>query len=237
MSNAMSLDAQVSRFGFYSAVIVLITGVVALLLPLDVPEGYTAAHADRISWLNDNRGAFIGAWLNQIVAMLTLSGVFFSIAWQIKGKKPLRAMLAGITVLISVVAFIIPKFMAVWTIPLLAETAVAGGAGAEMSSTLLLLLNVTIPFSLYTSFDFLGFWLYAVFALLAAGPLYGESVSTKVAAVSLGAFGLFYQVAFLVLLGGGIAATEINEYFLGISGLLIITVIALLFEFRRGAAD
>jgi hypothetical protein len=58
-------------------------------------------------------------------------------------------------------AFVIPKFMAVWTIPLLAEAADSGGAGAAMAATLLPLLNVSIPFSLYTSFDYLGFWLYS----------------------------------------------------------------------------
>ncbi|MEP5567667.1 MAG: hypothetical protein ABJN62_07535 [Halioglobus sp.] len=237
MSETITLDHRIFRFGFRCAVVVLLTGVIAMFLPLDVPEGYNAEHADRIAWLNANRGAFIGAWVNQIAAMLTLSGVFFCVAWQIRGKNPLRAILAGMTILLSVVAFIVPKFMAVWTIPLLAETAAAGGVGAEMSDTLLLLLNVTIPFSLYTSFDYLGFWLYGVFALLAAGPLFGESTGSKVAAVSLGLFGLFYQLAFLVLLAGGIAATEINEYFLGISGLLIISVIALLFEFRRAAAN
>lgn len=235
MSRARTLDEQIFRFGFYSAVAVLLTGVIAVFLPLDVPEGYTAAHADRIAWLNANRGLFVGAWANQIVAMLALSAVFFCVAWRIRGKTQLGAILAGMIVLISVVAFIIPKFMAVWTIPLLAEAAAAGGAGAEMSSTLLLLLNVTVPFSLYTSFDYLGFWLYALFALLAAGPLFGESKGSKVAAISLGLFGLLYQIAFLMLLAGAISATEINDYFLGIAGLLIITVIALLVEFRPGS--
>ena len=237
MTEAITLDHRVFRFGFRCAVGVLLTGVIAMFLPLDVPEGYNAEQVDRIAWLNANRGAFIGAWVNQIVAMLTLSGVFSCVAWQIRGKNPLRAILAGVTILLSVVAFIIPKFMAVWTIPLLAETAAAGGVGAEMSGALLLLLNVTIPFSLYTSFDFLGFWLYGVFALLVARPFFGESLASKVAAGALGLFGLLYQVAFLMLLGGGIAATEINVYFLGISGLLVISVIALLFEFRNGAAN
>jgi hypothetical protein len=54
-------------------------------------------------------------------------------------------------VLMSAVAFIIPKFIAVWTIPLLADTITADGVDVEMADALLLLLNVSIPFSLFTS--------------------------------------------------------------------------------------
>jgi hypothetical protein len=237
LNKQISLDYQVNRLGFWCAVIVLATGVIAMALPLDAPEAYNAEHADRIAWLNANRGAFIAGWVNQIIAMFTLSGVFFAIAWQIRGKNPLRALLAAMVILMSVVAFIIPKFMAIWTIPLLAETAASGAVGAEMADSLLLLLNVSIPFSLYTSFDYLGFWLYGVFALMVAGPTFGESVVSRVSAVALGLFGVLYQIAFVVLLFGGIAATDINTYFLGISGILLLAVIALLLEFRNATAN
>ena len=95
-------------------------------------------------------------------------------------------------VLMSVVAFFIPKFIAVWTIPLLADTIASGAAGAELADPLLRLLNVSVPFSLYTSFDYLGFWLYSVFALLVAAPLYGEALSLKISSISLGVFGVIY---------------------------------------------
>jgi len=39
-------------------------------------------------------------------------------------------------------AFIIPKFIAVWTIPLLADAIVSGAVGAELADSLLHLLNV-----------------------------------------------------------------------------------------------
>lgn len=203
-----------------------------MFLPLDAPGDYNAEHAERIAWLNANREAFIAGWVNQIVAMLTLSGVLFGVAWQIRGKNPLRAILAAMVVLMSVVAFIIPKFMAIWTVPLLAETAASGAVGAEMSDSLLLLLNVSIPFSLYTSFDYLGFWLYGVFAVMVMVPLYGDSMSSKVASIALGLFGVIYQCLLLVLLVGGIGATEINAYFLGDSMLLLIVIIAMAFNFR-----
>jgi hypothetical protein len=54
-----TLDYQISRLGFWSAIVAIATGVVAIFLPLDVPGGYTAEHADRVVWLSANRGSFI----------------------------------------------------------------------------------------------------------------------------------------------------------------------------------
>jgi hypothetical protein len=117
LTRTESLDYAINRFGFWSVIVVLATGVIAMVFPLDVPGGYTAAHADRVSWLSTNRGVFIAGWVNQIVAMFSLSAVFACGAWHVAGNNPLRAILAATFVLISVVAFIIPKFIAVWTIP------------------------------------------------------------------------------------------------------------------------
>ena len=164
MTTTLTLDLQMNRFGFWSAVIAIVTGMISFFLPLDAPGGYTADHADRIAWLTANRDLFILGWLNQIAAMLSLSGVFFAIAWHIAIKNPLRAALAAMVVLLSVVAFIIPKFMAIWTIPQLAEVITSNAVGAELADTLLLLLNVSVPFSLYTSFDYLGFCFMACLA-------------------------------------------------------------------------
>ncbi len=231
------LDHQVNRLGFWSAVVALITSVVAMLLPLDAPGAYSAEHADRIAWLNANRGAFIAGWVNQVVAMFSLSSVLFATAWQIKDRNPLRALLAAMVVLMSVMAFIIPKFMAIWTIPLLAETAASGAMGAQMADSLLLLLNVSIPFSLYTSFDYLGFWLYGVFAVLVMVPLYGDSISSRVAAVALGVFGVLYQLMLVALLVGVIAATEITAYFMSVAMLLLVVIIAMAFRFKAAMAQ
>jgi hypothetical protein len=237
VNNELSMDYQVNRLGLCCVAVVIVAGVAAMFLPLDAPAAYDAEHGERIAWLNANRGSFIAGWVNQIAAMLTLSGVFFAIAWQIRRRNGLRAILAAMVTLMSVMAFIIPKFIAVWSIPLLAETAASGAVGAQMSDSLLLLLNVSIPFSLYTSFDYLGFWLYAVFALLVAGPLYGESMSSKTTAVTLGAFGLIYQGMLIVLLVGGIGATDIHRYFVGASMLLLIVVIAAAFVFKSAMAN
>jgi hypothetical protein len=233
LTRTESLDYTINRFGFWSVIVVLATGVIAMVFPLDVPGGYTAAHADRVSWLSTNRGVFIAGWVNQIVAMFSLSAVFACGAWHVAGNKPLRAILAATFVLISVVAFIIPKFIAVWTIPLLAETIAAGATGADMADRLLPLLNVSIPFSLYTSFDYLGFWLYAVFALLAAGPLYGETLGAKVGAITLGLYGLIYHALLIALLLGAVAAVNIEAYFIGASMLLLVHIVAMAFVFRK----
>lgn len=232
MNTTQTLDYQFNRLGFWSVIVVIVTTVVAMFFPLDAPGGYTAEHADRVAWLSANRGAFIVAWLNQIIAMFSLSAVFACGAWQVAGRNPFRAMLAASFIFMSVMAFIIPKFIAVWTIPLLADAITAGAQGADLADPLLRLLNVSIPFSLYTSFDYLGFWLYSVFALLAAGPLYGETASTKIAAVALGAFGIVYQGLMAALFLGAIVPVDIEAYFISASMLLLFHIVAMAFIFK-----
>ncbi len=228
-----SLDNRVNSLGFWSVFVVIVTAIISLYLPLDAPNGYAVEHADRVAWLSNNRELFIAAWANQIVAMLSLSGVFFAIAWRIGSANPLRAIIAVMVVLMSVMAFIIPKFIAVWTIPLLANTISTGAVGSELADPLLRILNVSIPFSLYTSFDYLGFWLYSLFALLVAIPLYSSSMATKIAAVSLGLFGVIYQLMLLALWAGEIDALDIEGSFLGASVLLVVAIISMAFEFRK----
>jgi hypothetical protein len=236
MNTALSLDCRISRLGFECAIVVITTAVIAAFLPLDVPEGYSAAHTDRIAWLSESRGMFILGWINQIVAMLSLSGVLLAIAWQIREANALRAILAAATVLISVIAFLIPKFIAVWTIPLLADSVAIDSPSDSLANTLLLLLNVSVPYSLFTSFDYLGFWLYAVFALLVAVPLYEKKLSLRIAAVTLGAFGVIYHILVGALLWGAIPAEEIEGWFLGASSLLLLVVLAMGFNFK-GASN
>ena len=237
MSTTQTLDYQINRLGFWSVIVAITTGVVSMFFPLDAPGGYTAEHAERVAWLSANRGAFIAGWLNQIVAMFSLSAVFFCGAWVVAGKNPLPAMLAALFVAMSVMAFIIPKFIAVWTIPMLADTITSGAVGAELADPLLRLLNVSIPFSLYTSFDYLGFWLYSVFALLVAGPLLGDSKSAKVAAISLGLFGLIYQCLMVALFLGAIAPADIEAYFIGASMLLLFHLVAMSFTFKKSISS
>lgn len=226
------LDDRINRLGFWSAIVAIVTAVISGFIPLDAPGGYYAEHADRVAWLSANRELFIASWVNQIVAMLSLSGLFFAVAWRIAANNPLRGILAAMVVLMSAMAFIIPKFTAVWTIPLLAEIVSSGAPGIELADPLLRILNVSVPFSLYTSFDYLGFWLYSVFALIVAVPLYGPALAEKISSVCFGLFGIIFHLALLALWAGEIAPVDIEGSFLGGFLLLFIVIIAMATQFK-----
>lgn len=221
-----TLNQQISRWGFWAVIVFVITAVLSMFLPLDIANGYAATHADRVQWLQHNRGLFIAGWVNQIFSMFSLSGALAAAAWVAVVNNALRAILGVFFVAMATMAFAIPKFMAIWTIPMLADAAASGSPGSAMAHSLLPLLNVSVPFSLYTSFDYLGFWLYAVFALLVAGPLYGDTLTAKVAAVSLGGFALLYHGCLLMLLMGGIDPKDIEAYFIGTTLLLLVHLVA-----------
>ena len=57
LNATIALDYQINRLGFWSVIVAIATGVVAMFFPLDAPGGYTAEHADRVAWLGVNRGA------------------------------------------------------------------------------------------------------------------------------------------------------------------------------------
>ena len=137
---------------------------------------------------------------------------------------PLSALMAAGAVVMATMAFVIPKFIAVWTIPLLANAEATGGTGADMAAMLLPLLNVSIPFSLYTSFDYLGFWLYALFGVLMMKPLFGSDWQSKLIAILVGLFGIGFHGAFAGLLLGFIQAPDIEVSF----GLSFIPLLLLL---------
>ena len=212
--------------------------MLAFFLPLDAPGGYEATTSERVAWLVASSGSFIIGWINQIVAMISLSGVFAGIAWQIARTHPLRAILAATLVVISMVAFFIPKFIAVWTIPMLAEAIATGdSAASDMAEGLLPILNISVPFSLYTSFDYLGFWLYSLLALLVARPLLRGSLTAKIIGITLGVFGLSYNGVVIAILARAIEGPQIETYILGVSGLLFIVTVAGLFLFRGASTS
>ena len=235
-SNTMvdaSLDYSLNQFGFAAAILCIVTGVAAALLPLDAPAGAMATDTERLAWLAESRGSFVAGWVNQIVAMLSLSGFFLAIALRARHVAPLRAILAVGAVAMATMAFAIPKFMAIWTIPMLTEASVTGGSGSAMAETLLPLLNVSIPFSLYTSFDYLGFWLYALFAVLMMGAVDRVDRLSTIAAASLGLFGLGFHVALILLLTRVIGAADIEIVF-GITVIpLLVLVLVMLAIFKR----
>lgn len=235
MSDANTLSHQINQAAFWSAVVALATGVIQFFLPLDVPGGYDASASERVAWLSANSGAFILGWVNQIAAMISLSGVFAGIAWQIRDTHPLRAILGATFVALATMAFFINKFMAVWTIPRLADAIETGSTGGEMAETLLPILNVSYPFSLYTSLDYLGFWLYSFFALLVALPLLRGGSAAKATAVGLILFGLLFQGLVIAVMAGAIAGTELEAYVAGLFLPLLVVMVAGLLLFRRAS--
>lgn len=235
MNTTQSLDTQITKLGFWSAVIGIVTGVLSFFLPPDIPTGSNAEHAERIAWLSANSGAFISGWLVQIVAMAALTGLFFALAWRISKQHPLRGILGAMIILTSFVAFIIPKFIAVWSIPLQASAMIEGGINADLANNLLLLLNVSVPFSLFTSFDYLGFWLYAVFALMAARPLFAGPSSAKVCAFALGSYGVLLHSVIIGVFIQAIPAGSIEVYATSAAGLLFIVVIAAILLFKESS--
>ncbi|MGB5164392.1 MAG: hypothetical protein WBN09_02070 [Woeseiaceae bacterium] len=52
-------------------------------------------------WYSSNIGAFVMGWVVQMIAMLTLSGVFAAAAWQTRKSHPLSTFVAGIALLIA----------------------------------------------------------------------------------------------------------------------------------------
>jgi hypothetical protein len=208
MSHASPLDQQINRWGYWSVIIFAVTTVLSFYLPLDVANGYDAAHSDRVTWLNEHRNVFVAGWVNQIVSMLSLSAAFAAAAWVAAGDNVLRGALGAFFVALATMAFVIPKFIAVWTIPMLASAAATGTAGSEMAHSLLI-----------------------------AGPLYGETLKSKIASVSLGVFGVIYHLCLLVLLSGGMAPADIGTYFIGSSLLLFFHLLAMAFVFKSAGSD
>ena len=229
------LDEQIQQAGFWSAVLIVATTLISVFLPLDVPNAYEATLADRVDWLNANSGLFILSWTNQIASMLALSAMLAAMAWYIARWNPLRALLSAILIAFATMAFLIPKFIAVWTIPMLSEAIATQSTGYEMALGLLPVLNVTVPYSLYTSFDYLGFWLYSVFALLVCIPMTRGPLSARIIGITLGLFGVIYNVLVAFILAGSIGRLQISDSLMTAALLLLVISIAALFLFRSPA--
>ncbi len=190
MTDTSMLDEQIRKAAFWSAIAVVLTGALSLFLPIDSPD---SSFAGKVTWLSSNAGAFIAAWIVQIVVMLALSAVFAGAIWEISDKYPLRVIVA---------------------------------------EQMLKLSSISLPFSLSSSLDYLGFRLYAVFSLLVARPLFHVSSSARIAGFAFAAHGLLYHAMLIGVLAGAVAQAEIGVYAEPISGLLLISVIGLAFHFR-----
>ncbi|MDH3621967.1 MAG: hypothetical protein OER91_13805 [Gammaproteobacteria bacterium] len=229
MTHSQTLDDTINKATFWSAVILILAGVLSVFFPLDAPEG---PFADRMMWYSSNVNAYVMGWVVQMIAMLTLSGVFAGTAWQTRRSHPLSSFLAGTAVLIATVSFIIPKFIAIWSIPQMVTASTTVTTNAAVAEQLFQLLNPSLSFSLFTSFDYLGFWMYGVFGLLVARPLFRLTLSAKIAAVGLGLFGLLYHLLFVGVMTGSVTTPDIGPYAESMGILLLIPVISMAVYFR-----
>ena len=230
MTNTHTLDHAVNKAAFWSAIGLILSGVLSLFFPLDAPEG---PFAERMIWYSSNVGAFVMGWVVQMIAMLTLAGVFAGTASQVRESNPLSAFVVGTALLIATVAFIIPKFIAIWSIPQMVVASSTVTADVAVAEQLFQLLNPSLPFSLFQSFDYLGFWMYGVFGLLVALPLFRLSLSAKIAAVALGLFGALFHILFVGVLTGSVVTADIGLYFESIGALLLVPVISMAVYFKK----
>ena len=229
MTDALKLDHTIDRASFWSAIVLILAGVLSLFFPLDAPEG---TFADRMLWYSNNVGAFVMGWVVQMIAMLTLSGVFAGIAWQTRQSHPVSTFIAGAALLAATMAFLIPKFIAIWSVPQMVAASTTVTANAAVAEQLFQLLNPTVPYTLFTSFDYLGFWMYSVYGLLVARPLMGLTLTAKIAGVALGIYGLLYHLLFAGVMSGSVATADIALYSGSLGALLLIPVISMAVFFR-----
>jgi hypothetical protein len=230
MTDARKIDMAINKAAFWSAIVLILAGVLSVFLPLDASEG---PFADRMMWYSSNLDVYVMGWVVQMIAMLSLSGVLAGTAWQTRESHPLNTFIAGTALLIAVVSFIIPKFIAIWSIPQMVVASSTVSANAAVAEQLFQLLNPSLSFSLFTSFDYLGFWMYGVFGLLIARPLFRLTLSAKIAAVALGLFGLLYHFLFAGVMTGSVTTANIGPYAESMGGLLLIPVISMAVYFRK----
>ena len=210
MSTTSRLDSQINKAAYLSAIVLFVFTAVSMFGVYDAPAGSTAA--EKVAWLNENNGAFVLSWVTQIVQVFTLAAVFAAICWKVYRVNPLAAVSGGIVLMLGTMAILITKGTELWIVPLAAQALAAGSSGQEPGLTLLSINSQSYPYSLTTYFDYLGLWLWSLFGLLVAGPLFRFSTSAKVAAVSLGLFGIIYPIFYGFLITGVIPLSEITNY-------------------------
>ncbi len=210
MSTTARLDSQINKATYLSAIVLFVFTVVSMFGVYDVPAGSTAA--EKVAWLNENNGAFVLSWITQIVQVFTLAEVFAATCWKVYRVNPLAAVSGGIVLALGTMAILITKGTELWILPLAAQDLAAGSSGQQAGLTLLSINSQSYPYSLTTYFDYLGLWLWSLFGLLVARPLFKLSTSAKVAAVSLGLFGVIYPVFYGFLVTGVIPLEDITDY-------------------------
>ena len=210
MSATARLDSQINKAAYLSAIVLFVFTVVSMFGVYDAPAGSTVA--EKVAWLNENNGAIVVSWVTQIVQVFTLTVIFAATCWKVFSVNPLAAVSGGIVLMLGTMAILITKGTELWIVPLAAQDLAAGSSGQEPGLTLLSINSQSYPYSLTTYFDYLGLWLWSLFGLLVARPLFRLSTSAKVAAVSLGLYGIIYPFFYGFLVTGVIPLEDITNY-------------------------
>ena len=210
MSTSAQLDSQINKATYLSAILLFVFTAVSMFGVYDAPAGSTAT--EKVAWLNENNGAFVLSWITQIVQVFTLTTIFAATCWKVFSVNPLAAVSGGIVLMLGTMAILITKGTELWILPLAAQDLAAGSSGQEPGLTLLSINSQSYSYSLTTYFDYLGLWLWSLFGLLVARPLFRFSTSAKVAAISLGLFGIIYPIFYGFLITGVIPLKEITNY-------------------------
>ena len=106
-------------------------------------------------------------------------------------------------------------------------------ANAAVAEQLFQLLNPSLSYSLFTSFDYLGFWMYGMFGLLVARPMFCLTLSAKISGIGLGLFGLLYHLLFIGVMSGSVATADVGPYTESLGTLILIAVISMAVYFRK----
>ena len=224
MTNSPTIDQSVNKATFWSAIVLVLAGVLSVFFPLDAPAG---TMAERMMWFSKNLNSFVIAWAIQMIAMLTLSAVCAGIAWQVRESAPVRVFLAFAALMAATMAFLIPKFIALWSIPQMIAESTTVSANAALAEQLFQLLNPTIAYTLFTSLDYLGFWMYSVMGLLIAAPLFRLGMSAKIAAAGFGLYGVLYHLLLFGVMFSSVPSADIVIYSGSAAALLLVPVISM----------
>ena len=224
-----NISSQINAISFKATVIVVLLGIVSLFLPLEAPQATQEAAAE---WLINDLTLYMLGWLVQLILMFGTTTIFAGAAWQIYPTKPLRAIVLWVLTATTFIAFIIPKFIALWSVPLSARSLAAGSELGESAEAFLLSMNPSAAFGLAPSLDLLGFVIYGAMGFILFRPLYALSTSAKVAALAL----LFYGIAVFLVVFVGVTAIisqkDIWPYADSSTFIFIVAIVALLVRFK-----
>ena len=117
-----AISSQINSIAFKATVIVLVLGIVSLFLPLNAPN---ATQEDAAAWLINDLTLYMVGWFNQLILMFCTTTVFAAAAWQIYSTNPLRSIILWTLTATSFLIFLVPKFIAVWSVPLSARALAA----------------------------------------------------------------------------------------------------------------